>query len=492
MEEKSQTETTTSGEEAATVQPNGLKYKRRQRRESLDTLSVSSLKGPNATTIKVPYKRMVEIEQANDMGGGSSKKLTTASVEEKKALAEKSGSEMSLQEDIENLRKRLAKISNVESEGNRRHFDYKTVVAQVQSVPKHRQIIETYNVHTIKQDSPFSVEIKAQNQQSDSGIETTLSNDNNNEAGFNLNDIKFKYRAIPALVEPNVLLTSPSVYNNEEDRMSQISSCSLHSSKTYNIRKVFEEAATKASEVAASNKLEDFAAATDCELSKKNPAWIFDPRDGSSTAIAPPPKPKKPPTPEVATEELAQAPGGRSYYLELIEREKRNPGEAEEQEHSKRALYSRWNSQGALNARDISSGFINWQPPQTDKKNTGQRKGLPTVQQVAQRSKSTTRQRAEESANANRVQPNNQSSHRRQLPYGGPPASLSNGSRSKSSSCLLSVTKPSKYSIYGGFRKPDETSKPVPRLSYSRPIGPRSQRQLDTHPKVSSRYLKMK
>lgn len=74
------------------------------------------------------------------------------------------------------------------------------------------------------------------------------------------------------------------------------------------------------------------------------------------------------------------------------------------------------------------------------------------------------------------------------------------GLRSKSSSSLnqtplASSTKPTKYSIYGGFRSRDGSyEKSVPRLSYSRAIGPKSQRPnglkaVKTEP---SRYLKLK
>lgn len=63
--------------------------------------------------------------------------------------------------------------------------------------------------------------------------------------------------------------------------------------------------------------------------------------------------------------------------------------------------------------------------------------------------------------------------------------------RYKSSPCLVGSTRSSKYSIYGGLRKPNDSGKPVPRLSYSRAIGPRLHRHVENQPKPS-RYLKMK
>ena len=488
----------------------------RQRRQSIDTLSISSLKGPNTTTIKVPYKRLMDIERQAE----SRPNLEPISNLTPTANPQTSN-EMSLERDIENLRKRLASIQQVEQQ-------LASNPKQRETIPRDQclrdQIIEAYNVRVIKQKSPFLFDCnhnKPQQdsqqhpQHTDSGADTlsAASGDTNNiHAGIDLDSASqlHKYRAIPVLVEPSLLLSVPHVngskagpdeQDDEEDRMSQISSCSLQSSKTYNVRKATEEwderrGPTLERQETTRNGQTEGEGGEDF-LNRKNPAWIFDPRDHSSTFIAPPPKPKRPPTPEVQTEELAQTTGGRSYFLEVLvkDEEKQKEKEKDEVSYAKKVptIHSFWRSQGALNLQDASSGSIDWPPapsnkpePIVDGKQTNKSSGLGKLTTLPVKDKVGQSNNASETkiVNYNRQQ----KQPRRQLPYGGAPPSMMN--RSKSSSCLLNVTKPSKYSIYGGFRKPGETNKPVPRLSYSRAIGPRSQRQ--STEVLPSRYLKVK
>ena len=487
--------------------------------QQFDTVSLSSL-GPNATTIKVPYRRVADIEAINsdsEGGGHSSNERSKRSRQwqrdNKLTDGRDSAGEMSLQEDIKSLSRRLAEIKRDKDE--RRHFDYKTIVAQVQGapeVPRQRQVLDTYNVQVVQHNSPFYSQpiksmtelsenlaqleqISAEQQQQLQTTTTTGSQlDNNNEANFNLNDY-VKYRAVPVLVE-----TPTSMLNDDDDDRASMafSSCSLHSSKTYNIRWVdrgpaHEEAAVRPGQVKAEKEEVEVQQVVPFDENgdgKSPAAWIFDPRDGSSTAIVAPPKPRGPEAPKVATEELVQSRGGRSYYLELVEASR--PGASSQGPSNRRterpssvdSLYARWSSSGVLDG--AGSG-----EQQVDKQQLGQhhnsQRQLAGSRAPLVAASSRTNLRDLKRPPMTRP-PNGQGQARRQLPFGGPP--LAN--RSKSSSCLLSVTKPSRYSIYGGFRRPDESKKPVPRLSYSRAIGPKSQRQLDAQSKTPSRYLKMK
>lgn len=535
-----------------------------------DTVSVSSLKSPNATKIKVPYRRIIEIEQEQqtDQEGREKSPVSSAKnrVNHKTSALEKSSSEMSFQEDIESLSKRLARISrekakddeldgdNDQSDSKRQqqHFDYKTIIANVHPASaKHQQIIDAYNVRLIEQNSPFySKQVDSPNQynkDNNTGTATTATTtlvnidshkDNNNVANFSLEDY-VKYHATPALVDNQSLHSNGyQTFNNnnnnnnmhdgdndddDDEQISQISSVSLQSARTYNIRKLdssndhqqqkqlnsstnkhFEtgqlpndtnsnqrigvssnETNNQAEDdqkenIDRENQSEREAAelAFDENGNGKPAAWIFDPRDGSSTVIVPPARPE-PEVPKIdsKTEELYQARGGRSYYLELVEPNEKSA--KRQRPASIDSLYSRWNSQGALNT--AASSYRPLAPASTARHNLPRLAGST----VGQRMKSQDGVNKKEATTVAGQQP-----PRRQLPFGGPPSLM--GDKSKSSSCLLSVTKPSKYSIYGGFRKPDEGSKPVPRLSYSRAIGPRSQRALDNQPKTPSRYLKMR
>lgn len=489
-----------------------------------DTVSLSSLQSPNATKIKVPYQRIIEIERER----ANSQRASFHRVDQPapalaEASQERTSSEMSLQEDIESLSKRLASISQYQQYqkqqqqqqlnggleqklGPTQHFDYKTMVANVPA----RQVIDSYNVQIKQQNSPFHSRLQqaqmdkgASNQpttmtlvNTDQSMTTTTPPDNNNEANFNINHY-VKYHATPALVDQSL---QSSNGDDEEDRLSQNSSCSLQSARTYNIRKLDrkqEEWADAGRETRAEGDSQGASRAGESGAlafdengngNGKPTAWIFDPRDNSSTAIVAPERPKRPETPRVdsRTEELNQSRGGRSYYLELVETGEKAAPARRQRPSSIDSLYSRWNSQGALNhpaCRPLSSANARQNPTRQADSSASQNRLVSSRAGLEKAAASTATTAA---TTAGKSRPFMQ---RRQLPFGGPPSSL--GDRSKSSSCLLSVTKPSKYSIYGGYRKPGESNRSVPRLSYSRAIGPRSSR-VDTTPAAPSRYLKMR
>lgn len=515
------------------------------RGSQLDSISVSSLNGPNATKIKVPYRHVIEIQRvgttqatnaatstsgdnnevSRDRQAETNEEATSSRRGQQRndtkvgaISVDKSSSEMSFQEDIESLSKRLASISQIDvneglngtdnKQADRKHFDYKTVVANIQSVPApSRQVVGTYNVR-LEQNSPFQQRILIKN--SPEMPPEITSSENNNETGANLNEYYVKYRATPVLVDESVLLTNKRTSDMEDDldRMSQSSSCSLQSSRTYKIRTIAQPDNDDAQQNQSQTHNAELTNDRDNEQqldnevefdengnSKRPAAWIFDPRDGSTTAIVPP---KRPETPKVdsKTEELVQSRGGRSYYLEILDRPTagdKTPaagGSPSKRPGSMDSLYSRWNSQGALNtssaassASPITKANFSYRPLTTAN-------GLRAPSTIHRSTKQLNSAIAQHEQNRNKLSDQQQQlPNRRQLPFGGPPSVL--GDKSKSSSCLLTVTKPSKYSIYGGFRKPDEPSKPVPRLSYSRAIGPRSQR-VDSLPKTPSRYLKMR
>lgn len=482
---------------------------------SFDTISLSSL-GPNATTIKVPY------QPAGRQQLDSS--YTMANRTSKQEPFEETGSRLG--ESIDEMRKRLEKINGrrslstdeaAENEGKRR-YEHKIVVANVQPTPIIEQSssaskrrlnhVDAYNVKVIEHNSPFHFQgqpVKSVNDLSNSIARleelssalgaTNNENlaDNNNEANFNLSDFVKK----PPL--------QPATFEQEADSMSLGSSCSLRSSRTYNIRPEANQAVLPdGRDEEDLNDEKDFPVEMQSDVAgdegendedaKKPAAWIFDIKDGSSTAIVAPPRPKQPELPKIdsRTEDLAQSKGGRSYYLELIEKNKEEvqPAPAKTQNKpqfrprpsSIDSLYSRWNSHSTLITSSSSSNNRNNQQ-------------LPTKSpsmKVLTKQDSTRKSRqmvpaslivSDCSSSTNNIQSQTNTNQRRQLP-------LSN--RSKSSSCLASVTRPSKYSIYGGLKRPNEDNKPVPRLSYSRAIGPKSQRQLDAQSKTPSRYLKLK
>lgn len=507
--------------------------------------------GPNATTIKVPYKPenhlVVEKKKIKrEHNGKHVKKYQT--------LGEKTkgSGNMNLREDIENLRKRLASIdgsatitrdnkegAKKKNDTNKQHFDYKTIVANVKAAPliPRQQVVDSYNVRVIEHNSPFNNQqhqpVKSVNELSDSIarlelLSSDLNNgeqvnngtnnlDNNNEANFKLSEF-IKYR------KPN---------NLEIDDISLVSSCSLRSSRTYDVRATGDvyldnqvqvdddldderhfpievqnfdstrrENDNTEKETSAEKNFNRNLEQED-EDGKKPAAWVYDLRDGSSTAILAPPKPKKAESPKIdaKTEKLGESRGGKSYYLELIEPEKQQQLQrSQAQEFIKRrprpssidSLYSRWNSHSTL------SGSSNNRPNNQQHNSTPDKS--PSISILNTKDTRKSRQIMPASIldsngrpiySTNSINNNNstqQTPIRRQLPFAGP--TLNN--RSKSSSCLIGSARQSKYSIYGGLRKPNNDNKPVPRLSYSRAIGPKSQRQIDAQPKAPSRYLKMK
>lgn len=469
---------------------------------SLDNISLSSL-GPNATTIKVPYRPLEH--QFSPSTNQQLHAIETKAVEE-------AGGDMNLREDIENLRTRLNNINmsnkttvewNHKPQNKSRlgQSNYKTVVASFQQSGP--QVVDAYNVHLVQQNSPFFNQNEsigsinrltnstAHLQQPSSNTSTTNvrnANDestkiNNNEADFNLSDY---VKAIPVLVNSDET-------GIEDDGTSSISFDSLRSSRTYDIRSAGADYRVENDEELDDEKqfpVEKVDLGKDVE-EKRPAAWIFDLRDGSSTAIVAPPHIKQPSPPKIEskTEELAQSRGGRSYYLELLEPSKKDARQRQ-RPSSIDSMYSRWNSHSALNSYDLKK-----QP------STNQGKPSPSSNFSIQNASNGTRKsrqmmspsildsngRQISSFNCNNTMDNGNNG-RRQLPFSGLP--LSN--RSKSSSCLIGSTRPTKYSIYGGLRKPGTDNKPVPRLSYSRAIGPKSQRQLDAKSKTPSRYLKMK
>lgn len=501
-----------------------------------DTISLSSL-GPNATTIKVPYRQVAETGEQQH--GKNNDKLRGREDKEAAATTTTTASEMSFQEDIQSLSKRLDDIRRKPTESviktkanqDKQQFDYKTIIKNIQPVtmPKQQQVLDAYNVRVIEHKSPFIesnqqtlIELQHEKQQPQQQgnqvlINVTTNNNNNNmnnnEASFNLNDY-VKYRAIPVLVDSGSVINGGSSSSNMDyDRMSLGSSCSLQSSKTYNISTIDTKLPQKyqdqreidnverEEESTPTNK-DDEEAATDETSgivfdengnSKRPTAWVFDPRDGSSTAIAAPARPKRPETPKLdsKTEELTQSRGGRSYYLELVD-----PGEKagkRQRPSSIDSLYSRWNSHGALNNHAAFSENRYNSRQALASKASGLNLSANHNSNDITKSRNTSNSSGAKNAKTTQLPKSTMNLQspvvRRQLPFGGPP---NLGNRSRSSSCLLTVTKPSKYSIYGGFRKPGENNKPVPRLSYSRAIGPKSQRQIDAQSKTPSRYLKMK
>lgn len=474
-------------------------------RASFDNISIVSLASlaPNATTIRVPFTSQAQ----NSIPAKEHKPLVASASESV----------------TENVKKVPIEVDDKD------HFDYKTVIATVHSannkpvMPKQHQVLDTYNVRVIQHDSPFLTEkqqpIKSVSDLSSSiarlellsselGSRQTqqpqesLNNMNNNETSFNLDEYFTKHKAMPAMVDSGIANSS---FYDEDDQVSLVSSCSLRSTRTYDVRTF------KNNDVTPSEGPEEvFIELNDDESpaeptvvvdeeelkEKKLAAWIFDPRDNSSTAIIAPPKPPKPEVPKIETEELTKSKGGRAYYLELIE--KNADAKISPRPASMDSLYSRWSSQGALNAATSrhhrqSTKALAKQELTTKPSVNGQTRKSRQIVPAATIIDTSATSRPQRSSslmakeNSNSTKTNSQL--RRQLPFGGPP--LAN--RSKSSSCLLPTSaKTSKYSIYGGLKKPNENNKPVPRLSYSRAIGPKSQRQIDAQPKTPSRYLKMK
>lgn len=525
-----------------------------QDRHTFDSVSLSSL-GPNATTIKVPYNPEQLVDKKRSKRKHDGMEESQKGLKQQIKAGQDNLKDMNLREDIEKLRKRLENIdSNTitisrgnnysrESNGsNKQHFDYKTLVVNVQAAPiiPRQQVVDAYNVRVIEHKSPFNNQqnqpVKSVNELSDSiarlellsgeasnldgGGQVNYHMDNNNEANFKLNEFS-KYK------KPGEFMNN----NLENDNISLVSSCSLRSSRTYDVRNTAD--LDNRNEIINHDELDDekhFPVEMqnfdltminkeqhnkiesvqnreneknyENENDKRPAAWVYDLRDGSSTAIVAPPRPKRPESPKIdsKTEDLAESRGGRSYYLELIEPEKK---QQQAQEIIKRrprprpssidSLYSRWNSHSTLSGSSNNRSNNNQQHNSTPDKSPSvsilNTKDTRKLRQIMPASILDSNSRPIYSTNSINNNSTQQLVTRRQLPFAGP--TLSN--RSKSSSCLIGpTTRQSKYSIYGGLRKANNDNKPVPRLSYSRAIGPKSQRQIDAQPKTPSRYLKMK
>lgn len=461
------------------------RHKQRQRQPQPDQISLSSL-GPNATTIKVPYKRMVEQAQQ-------------ATVKEPKVDELDNGSQ--LQSDIESLKQRLdnmkGRSSHIQTDQEPNHFDYKTVVANLRPIsvaPKH-QTVDTYNVRVIEHNSPFKADtIKSMSQVSDgvaklelasSGIGSSRHSttnddilDNNNEANFNIIDFMKLKSSAASCMQLNSLQG-----DDDDDRCSVVSSNSLKSSRTYDIKtplsRMDDDYSEKDREAPDEIELSSRKASDLDGYDEKRPtAWIFHPDDGSTTAIKTPPKPPKPEPPLAVTEDLSESRGGRSYYLELVEPTKRQPA----QENSMQSLRSRWNSVNALLSSDrgIKQPSVLDRPvvKSTTSNSRLNTSGLPTRKNSNVKAPS----RADTLTTRRPSEPQYQSTPK-----------MTAMNRSKSIACLVPSIKPTRYSIYGGLRDKNGETKPVPRLSYSRAIGPKSQRPSGAQVKAApSRYLKMK
>lgn len=481
-------------------------------RRSPDTLSLAS--SGRATTIRVPYK---------PTGAGEAKPAREARVAEAE---------------------RPAKTTEATPEA-KPHFNYRTIIANVQPVPivPRQQVIDAYNVRVIQHKSPFLDQIQPITSMSDLSssiarleqLSSDLSSlasakpqaagadnqpaaaDNNNEANFDLG--QFMKQKQPVFVGPVAVEAEEAESqsaNIDEDNVSLVSSCSLRSSRTYHVRSVQDGSPSNGARLDQNeqdhddndeddelNDASDFPVESiefvnkqsannpDDGDSKRPKAWLFDLRDNSATDIVAPPRPKEPEAPKVdaKTEELARSRGGRSYYLELVEKGPR----AKVNEN----LYTRWRSHNALDTQattrkpvscsDSSKGSSKLRAPQGKGPKTSELP--PPALASKQTSLAANKTDGQQSASAKE----SLAASRRQLLFSGPPPRL--GDRSKSVSCLASSTRPTKYSIYGGFRRPDADKKPVPRLSYSRAIGPKSARQSaesQQKPKTPSRWLKMK
>lgn len=390
----------------------------------------------------------------------------------------------------------------------KKRFDYRTIIANVHAspVPSKPQVIEAYNVRVVKHNSPFSTELEPvtsicdlsssiarlellSSELSSSKFITDASNeklDNNNDP--NLNTVK----QLPA-IQTSGLRNSAE----EGDRISLVSTSSLRSSRTYDIRssEVSRDEADLDDEIhfpVATNQ-EAVAEGVEQEIQGDDQvrptAWIFNPESGTSTTIKAPPKPPKPELPKVDSKELLESRGGRSYYLEVLDASKRHSGSLTRQRPSSiDSLYSRSNSHSTLSGSNQTQLSAMQRKPIASSSYQLSQASRPLRQ--SREIKASASQRARSSS---AMRQTNRQQSDLDVSSGHPRSSSSSIlSKSKSSSCLVTSIRPSKYSIYGGLKKTGDKNKPVPRLSYSRAIGPKSQRQLDAQPKTPSRYLKMR
>lgn len=487
-----------------------------------DNISLSSF-GPATTTIKVPYKQQmvrrheVVLDQEKPAEIRKQRPAKQRQREPDQILYSQTKPvepEIAPHKTRANLLHESANDPRSSSESepvqepHKPRFDYRTVIANVQAspIPPKQQVVGAYNVRVIRHNSPFSTELQPVTSVSDLSssiarlelLSSELStsklvnvsethrpsgvkeNHENNESGL-VSTSQDGVNTIPLKAE-----------RNDDDLISTISSSSLRSSRTYDIatsdltrndEDLDDESHFPVTKVDTDTLTSDLK----FEDETRPSAWIFDIKDCTSTAIKPPPKPAKPELPKVDSKELAESRGGRSYYLELIESGK--DSFKKQRPSSIDSLYSRSNSHSTLGGSNTTQ-LSNMQKKPLAKSSyqltatKEPRASRPSRQtsnlaSLRARSSSAMRQPVE------RTSPNPANQCERST-------TSSTISKAKSSSCLASSTRPSKYSIYGGLRNPNERNKPVPRLSYSRAIGPKSQRQLDVQSKTPSRYLKMR
>lgn len=493
----------------------------------MDTVSIAS-SNPAATTIKVPYKqteRFHEILQ-DEVEPRNRQTIRKRQREPDQLLDLVTNKSKSFLKDnehkVETSGENLTTDSNASADHIQKpHYDYRTIIANVQAspIPPKQQVISAYNVKVIKHNSPFNTELKPVTSVSDlsssiarlellsselsasklitdsSAVESgSRSNNNNSSKALDLN--------APSDISQLIVDSKSDTrrIREESDRVSIVSSSSLRSSRTYDIRSselsrdeidLDDEShfpVERANQEAGMDESDQSCADKD---EARPTAWIFNPESGTSTTIKAPPKPPKPELPKVDSKELAESRGGRSYYLEVVEPNKeRSASPRRARLSSIDSLYSRSNSHSTLSSSNQTqpSGMqrkplasSSYQLTQTPRPAKEIRKSRPTSGQINHRARSSSAMRDSSRETAAGVT----------LPQTRSPSG-SILSKSKSSSCLAVSARPSKYSIYGGLRKPGEKNKPVPRLSYSRAIGPKSQRQLDAQSKTPSRYLKMR
>lgn len=448
-------------------------------------------------TIRVPYRQVSDIEkQERDDEDNAIRELESGA---------------NIENDIENLRKRLDNINgqskNIKMNIEPNRYDYQTVVANLQP-------INTYNMEILHQDSPFkSKDANKSSTYSVVGTELASSGlgssahsttngsflENNNEANFCINQFINQK-------------TNGESHNNDnnEDQDSVVSFNSLKSSKTYHIgRSVSQvdeqdlgeqdfgeqdrDGASEAIEIDMKQQELDYLESND---EKRPRAWIFDPDNGSSTAIMTPPKPKDPElkvTP--VTEELAESRGGRSYYLGLIETVPK-VDEIKERVEPIKAQPTRWKSVCALtNNAPIKRSINNINDRSLLAKSSNKLNVPVRNERIPFKSSQNILALDRSHGSSQKGEPTREKKYDNNGNcFTTSMGSLNQLNRSKSSSSLIpSSLKPTKYSIYGGLRQKDDQRKHVPRLSYSRAIGPRSQRPSGQTVKTApSRYLKIR
>lgn len=532
--------------------------------EQCDDISVASL-NPNATTIRVAYN------SSNKSNKMAQRPSALKSCEPSAELSR-----------LHKLRDRLHSIqTSPQSSWKPHHFDYRTIVANLSpyqhshnNVPTHKTTIINNNVHSIIQQWPFMANKKSCDQvtklsvngtnlnaapaatlvaSSSSGFGSEIGRESEelSSAGEKCYMLKQfmnqQQQQASDFQNPNCKLVSCVQLNNglvlsdleQTDRQSISSECcSLKSCKTYNVNRHL--ATQQAALDNCHHEQDDDAMQCEqqvetLETCSRAPAWIFNPNDGTTFLLKPPPRPPKPATPETKTEILAESRGGRSYYLELIEPAEKETPESPETKvklskkqfvsssrvpinsnnRSMESLYSRWSSMNTLSSQGdcLNAARNKRKPTQPETTKLASSNRLRAQSQLAKstpkllnnptiiKTNSPPRQTLKKSLSRSERQicpaklliDDAENDATGAGMSSEPQVCIPFGLRSKSSNCLATnAVKPSKYSIYGGLRTKDP--KVVPRLSYSRAIGPRLQRpkglqQVKTLP---SRYLKMK